>query len=332
MIRFLLPSVLLLGATGSLAAQSAQPPVALADTGAVRAVEPPAAAAPTSAAGATVVAGSEGFQLRSADGAFALRIRGGVQYDSRTFVGDAAQPGVDQFQLRRVRSDIQGTLHRDFEFRVNIDYSGSRVDLLDAFVTVRFAPALQLRAGKMKGPVGLERLQTPFAMSFAERALPTSLVPNRDIGVQLQGVLAGGAVEYAVGVFNGVSDGGSADGDDADSKDVNARVFGRPFGGLGVAPLDGLSLGVAATYGRQEGTPTAPGLAQLRTGGREIFFRHRADGTGPARSCSRARERASRRRGRGTSATWGRWANTFASGRTYVSARRCARSRTPRGS
>jgi phosphate-selective porin OprO/OprP len=260
-------------------AQTRQP--AQGDSAIASAVTAAAAAlaAPSAAATATVVAGSQGFQLRSTDGAFALRVRGGAQYDGRIFLGDGRDATIDQFVLRRVRSDLQGTLYRDYDFRFHLDFVGSRVELLDAYINARFTPALQLRAGKMKGPVGLERLQTPFTMPFAERALPTSLVPNRDIGVQLHGTLLGSRVDYAFGVFNGVADGSSAEGDDADSKDVNARVIVMPFRQLRVRPLAGLSVGLAGTYGRQAGTAAAPGLAQLRSGSRELFFRYRADNT-----------------------------------------------------
>jgi len=235
---------------------------------------PPAAPTPAP------VAGSDGFGLRSSDGAFIVRIRGGVQYDARFFAADSERLATDQFEIRRVRSDIQGTLFTNYDFRVNIDFAVSRVDLLDAYGNVRFTPAVQLRAGKFKAPVGLERLATPFAIPLAERSLPTALVPNRDIGIQLHGLIDGGRVEYAVGAFNGVPDGASADADTGDSKDVAARLFVLPFLGNG-GPLAGLGLGVAVTTGEQKGTPAAPGLASYRTGGREIFFRYRSDGTAP---------------------------------------------------
>jgi len=235
---------------------------------------PPAAPTPAP------VAGSDGFGLRSSDGAFVVRIRGGIQYDARFFAADSEKVATDQFEVRRVRSDIQGTLFTNYDFRVNIDFAVSRVDLLDAYGNVRFTPAFQLRAGKFKAPVGLERLATPFAVPLAERGLPTALVPNRDIGVQLHGLIDGGRVEYTVGAFNGVADGASADADTGDSKDLAARVFVLPFLGGG-GPLAGLGLGVAVTTGEQKGTPTAPGLASYRTGGRELFFRYLSDGTAP---------------------------------------------------
>ena len=45
----------------------------------------------------------------------------------------------------------------------------------------------KFRFGKFKPPVGLERLVSDSDMLFVERALPTDLVPNRDVGVQVYG-------------------------------------------------------------------------------------------------------------------------------------------------
>jgi len=240
---------------------------------------PGSAADAPGAAPAAVVAGEEGFGLRAADGAFALRLRGGFQYDGRFVLGGADDAATDAFQPRRVRADLTGTLWSSYDFRAHVDFAGNRVDLLDAYLDARFSPALRLRAGRFKAPVGLERLQTPLTMPFTENALPTSLVPNRDAGVQLHGALGGGLADYALGVFNGAVDGGSEEGDASDGKDVAARVFLRPFRRGGPAALRGLGVGVAGTLGRQAGTAAAPNLPAFRTSGRDVFFRYRSDGT-----------------------------------------------------
>jgi phosphate-selective porin OprO and OprP len=225
--------------------------------------------------GPAAVAGSDGFALRSADGAFVLRLRGMVQSDGRFFLEEAPEASVDQFLLRRVRSDVQGTIFEDYDFRVQVDFSGGRFELMDAHGNVGFSPALQARAGKMKVPLGLERLQSSAAVPFAERGFPTLLVPDRDVGVQLHGVLAGARVEYAIGVFNGVPDGASADLDTDGRKDLTARLFLTPFG----APaLRGLGFGIGASVGDPSGSVAATGLAPYRTSGRNVFFHYRADG------------------------------------------------------
>jgi phosphate-selective porin OprO/OprP len=118
-----------------------------------------------------------------------------------------------------------------------------------------------VRVGKYKAPVGLERLQSATATSFVERAFPTALVPNRDVGVMLHGELLGGVVSYAGGIFDGAPDGGSADSDINDSKDLAGRLFVSPFKN-GDSALKELGLGIAGTTGKQTGP-----LPAYRSGG-----------------------------------------------------------------
>jgi phosphate-selective porin OprO/OprP len=94
---------------------------------------------------------------------------------------------------------------------------------------------------------------------FMERALPTALVPNRDVGVQVLGEVAGGTVSYMAGVMNGVADGASADVDTNDGKDVSGRLVFRPFLRHEASFLRGLGLGVSGSTG------SAGSLPALRT-------------------------------------------------------------------
>jgi len=114
---------------------------------------------------------------------------------------------------------------------------------------------------------------------FVERALPTNLVPNRDVGVQLYGDLAGGSLSYTAGIFNGVADGCSGDIDDRDGKDGAARIFAHPFQQSKAQWLQGLGIGLAGSVGNQKGSPSAPHLPSFKTAGQQTFFRYRSDGT-----------------------------------------------------
>jgi phosphate-selective porin OprO and OprP len=216
----------------------------------------------------------DGFSLESNDGNFTLRLRGYVQADARLYGDHDAER--DSFTLRRVRPIFEGTIHKRFGFRVMPDFGGGTTVLQDAYVDWTFSDAAVLRAGKMKAPFGLERLQSATDITFVERALPAGLAPIRDLGVQLGGALFDGRLEYAVGVFNGVADGGSADGDTNDEKDAVARLWASPWRGT-PSPLAGLSFGIAASQGDQQGTVAAPGLAAYRTPGQLTFFSYRTD-------------------------------------------------------
>ncbi len=228
--------------------------------------------------GTNATSGRDGFSLRSADGAYQLKIRGYVQLDGRVFQGDDERPATDTFILRRVRPIFEGTVFRIFDFRIMPDFGGGTTVLQDAYIDARFSPKIKVRAGKFKPPVGLERLQSGTDILFVERGLPTNLVPNRDLGVQLFGDLAGGNVSWAAGVFNGVPDGGSGDLDNNDGKDYAARLFFQPLL-AGNGPWKGLGFGVAASTGDQEGTLTSTSLAGYRTPGQQTFFSYRSDGT-----------------------------------------------------
>ena len=223
----------------------------------------------------TFTAGKDGFALRSADGAFVLRLRGYLQLDARIFDGSGTS---DTFLVRRARPILEATVFQVFDLRLMPDFGAGTTVLQDGYVEARFLPALRLRAGKFKPPVGLERLQSATDLVFIERAMPTNLVPNRDVGAQLAGDLAKARVQYAVGFFNGVPDGGSGDSDNNDAKDVAARVFFQPFAGAGRA-LPDLGFGVAFSTGDQTGTVSAPNLPTFRTAGQVGFFSYRSDAT-----------------------------------------------------
>ncbi|HEV2853449.1 MAG TPA: porin [Thermoanaerobaculia bacterium] len=225
-------------------------------------------------------AGKDGFSLKSADGNFVLKLRGYTHFDGRFFQSDDQRPATDTFTLRRVRPILEGTVYKIFDFRIMPDFGGGQTVLQDAYLEARFNPAFRVRAGKFKPPVGLERLQSATEILFVERAFPTNLVPNRDLGIQLSGDVAGGIATWAVGVFNGVPDGGSADGDTNDDKDYAARIFFQPFV-TGTGPFKNLGFGVAGSTGKQEGTVAAPNLPSFRTPGQQTFFSYRSDGTAP---------------------------------------------------
>jgi len=217
------------------------------------------------------------FQIRSEDGTSTLKLKGLAQLDGRFFIGLPQNLGVNTFLPRSIRPILEGTVYDRFSFRLAPDFGNGAAVLQDAYLDVRFVPELKLRGGKFKEPVGLERLQAENNQLFVERGLPTNLVPNRDVGLQLFGDL--GVVSYAVGAFNGVADGASADTDPNDGKDVAGRLFVQPFSKTEIESLQGLGVGIAGTYGKQKGTTASPNLPTFRTPGQQTFFRYLNDTT-----------------------------------------------------
>ncbi|MEO8631494.1 MAG: porin, partial [Betaproteobacteria bacterium] len=232
-----------------------------------------------------VIAGASGLDVRSADGQFELKFRGVVQTDGRFFLGDSV--GTDTFFLRRVRPIFEGTLYGIYDFRIMPVFGGGKANVQDAYVDARFKPYAKLLVGKSKAPVGLERWQTDVDTRFVERAFPTDLTPNRDIGIELHGDLGNRLLEYEVGVFNGSVDGGSSEAftneqDNNIDKEYTARLFALPFRNVPGA-LQDLGLGIGMSYGNLGGSSPAAGLATIQqtslptynTPAQQAFFSYR---------------------------------------------------------
>jgi phosphate-selective porin OprO/OprP len=216
----------------------------------------------------------DGFSLKSADGQYTLKIRGYAQADGRFFVSDDASAVADNFFLRRARPILEATVGRYFGFRIMPDFGQGQVALFDAYWEGKFAPAFNVRAGKFKPPIGYERLQSATDVNFAERGLPTNLVPSRDVGLQVGGEVSNAVLEYQLGIFNGATDLANADADLNDSKDLAARVFVQPFkDGM----LRGVGIGLSGSTGIEQGNATATDLAGYRSASQQTFFRYRSD-------------------------------------------------------
>ena len=246
--------------TASVTVQSAAPAAAQA---AAPSPSPQKPAAPP-AAPPRVVAGQDGFAIESGNGDFRLQIGLLVQADGRFALEDEQRAGHRQL----CRSDVSAPTcgagsARRFEFYLNPDYAGGTLVLQDAYVDTIFAPAFRIRAGKGKTPFGMERLHSASNLMFIDRALPDVTGAESRLGVQVLGDISGGVVSYLGGVMNGVTDGGSADVETNDSKDVSGRFIVRPFNKQAAgSAARGLGLAISGSRGRATGVP---GLPAFRT-------------------------------------------------------------------
>jgi len=223
-----------------------------------------------------VEAGPNGFRLVSPDEAFELRLRGDLYADLRTLPGTEAPVGAERFFLRRVRPRFQGTLYERFAFGLRPDFGIGGPEIDDAYVEARFAPAVRLRMGRFKVPIGLENLQSTSGLTHVERGFPTALVPGRDVGAMLSGDVLGDRLQYALGLFNGAPGSTEPGADVDDAKEGALRLFATPFAGTGRV-LDGLGVGIAGSLGRVEGTSTTAALPEFGTTGRQSFFEYQPD-------------------------------------------------------
>ena len=220
---------------------------------------------------AVVTVNDKGASLKSANGDYEIKLRGLVQGDARFYLDGVPAGTNDTFLLRTARPTLEGSLGKLVAFRLTPEFAGDSASIVDAYVDLRFNPTYTLRVGKFTSPVGLERLQSSAALSEIERALPSELAPNRDIGVQLQGEFANSEVSYAIGVFNGAVDGRDAATTNPDNDfEYAGRLFFEPFKNDANA-LSGLGFGIGGSIGDKHGSGNNF-LPRYRTPGQLQFF------------------------------------------------------------
>jgi phosphate-selective porin OprO/OprP len=235
-------ALLLLAGTGRVAAQTGSPPP-------------------------VITRWNNGLDILSPDGDNELQLGALIQVDGRFAPDDPLRQVEDTFLVRRLRPIIQGRLAKYFEFRLMPDFGNGQTVLYDAYIDVRFSKSFRVRLGKDKTPVGLEQLYSDYALLFPERTLASNLVPNRDVGVQVQGDV-GAVVSYIGGVFNGVPDGGAnGDIDSGPGKDLAGRVTARPFANTTMTAARGAGVAVGATSGNESGA-----LPVYRSTAQQTFF------------------------------------------------------------
>ena len=232
-----------------------------------------------------VKASENGFGFESADGKNVIKLRGLLQVDNRNY-SDVKGVGADGknisgFDFRRIRPTVEGTVFGKYDFRFTPEFGEAKTanatstsGIVDAYIDARFQPWFKVRAGKFKPFVGLERLQGGADIKFIERSyVSNNILPNRDLGAAIHGDVLDGKLNYSVGIYNGVTDGGDipTTQDTNQDKDYAFRVFTTPFKD-DVSVLSGLGFGLAATYGDFKGTTTANGLPSYKTAGQESNF------------------------------------------------------------
>ncbi|MEI6730907.1 MAG: porin, partial [Pseudomonadota bacterium] len=129
-----------------------------------------------------------GLKITSPDKNFQLRMSGYVQADNRTFLEDSSPSNNNnRFYIRSARPIIETKFYNDFTTRLMWDFGNGQTSLLDAYVDYNAADYANIRAGKFKLPLGIERWQSEQSLLFVERGLTNNLVPYRDNGLQIYG-------------------------------------------------------------------------------------------------------------------------------------------------
>ena len=216
--------------------------------------------------------GSHAF-IRSKDGNFEVEFGGRVHLDFRAYTADFTPDPT--FVLRRARFEVEGTLYKFIEFKVQPDFADEESTLLrDGFINIHAKDSIQVTAGQFKAPFSQEEIQSSKYLDFIERSMLNNIVASRSPGVMLHGHTAHEVVQYA---FSAQNNRGT----------LQLNPAGRPnfFGRLRFKPwkegtLSELSFGGAFALGKREGERYFRG----RTSSRSVVFSDRFDLNGDVRT------------------------------------------------
>jgi hypothetical protein len=136
---------------------------------------------------------------------------GSVQLPGTLRPGEA----LGTFRIRRAKTQIEGWFWRkEFVYELQIGWAGADATggsatfsgLEDAILTwdASKTGAFKVKLGQYKVPFGRQEMTSSEKLQFVERSiLSGEFARGRDVGVSVEGLLAGDRVEYHAGVFNG---------------------------------------------------------------------------------------------------------------------------------
>ncbi len=218
----------------------------------------------------------KGLSVTSADKQYSLQLRAYAQADSRTFVDNSNASNASTFLIRTARPVLDAKMTDYFAARIVMDFGSGSTRLPDAYLDFRPMPQsnyVNLRLGKFKTPMGLERWQSEQEINFVERGMPTNLVPSRDIGVMAFGDILPDQLEYQLALTNGAPDLVDTSIDTDNGKDITARLFAHPFRWMGIPQLSGFGAGIAGSIGEHQGSSASSNLMDgYRTAAQARFF------------------------------------------------------------
>lgn len=201
---------------------------------------------------------------------------GYLQIDTRNFATGA---DASDILVRRLRFRAKGTAFKYFKFNTLIDTAGSKLVVDDAWIEFSPRPEFGLRVGKDKAQFGIERLQSATELAFIERAYPTQLSPNRDIGVALRGDVLRGVIHYSAALVDGVANNAILEGETDNSVEYDLHLLISPFkANSRLATFGDLGIGGAATFGRTRGTLANPGITAIKSDGQATIFKYAGGG------------------------------------------------------
>jgi len=134
---------------------------------------------------------NNGFKLESADKNFKLKFGGRIMADHAFFsqnsdlestFGELETKSGTEF--RRARFFTSGTLYKNIDFKLQIDFASGNVDLKDAYIGIKKIPVFgTIRVGHVKEPFHFDALSSSKYFTFMERPFPVDFMQERNNGI-----------------------------------------------------------------------------------------------------------------------------------------------------
>ncbi len=201
---------------------------------------------------------TQGVRFLSPDGKYRIEFHDLTQVEGRFFSQtsptSAGQTGLhDNFDIPRQRLYFTGQVEQSFDFYSVLNRGYGSLDILDAYINLKFDRRFNIRVGRTKTPYTYEYYKIAEGDLIApERSVFVgNLAPNRQIGLMAFGRLFGETVEYAAGLFNGAH---RSFQDSNNYKNPFVFINTKPFYNGGSDLLRNLNIGASANYGRENDT------------------------------------------------------------------------------
>ncbi len=133
----------------------------------------------------------------------------------------------DGSEFRMVRLSATRALGEHHEARLSFDLRSGQAIVRDAYVELREMPYVgDIRLGHFREPFSIEAETSSRFVSFMEFGLPTVFAPGRNMGLMLKNRGLGRRAQWAVGLFQDVSEYGNSVG--AGQVALTVRVAALP--------------------------------------------------------------------------------------------------------
>ena len=151
---------------------------------------------------AQVTLDQKGFNVRSADDSYAIKIGGRLHAQASTHLNEGDLDPTDGTELRRARIEMSGTIQDDWRWAAEVDFGNDEVSVKDFWLSYRGWDDVALTAGHQKQPYSLSLEMSSNDIAYIERSIDNALVvPFVDRAIGLRMDTHGDNWFFAGGVF-----------------------------------------------------------------------------------------------------------------------------------